>query len=256
MSKNKLILLLSVLFAFQSGIFLTLWYTGAIQTQYNAQVRDYAYQQQPMVSQEAVITPKDENNPKPEVSLASRMLEMLKNDFDQLSVIGQNSDKETAINEIHTYLKSAPAIQQGSGSKEIFVLFDPLCEHCHNFYRSLASGYLTQYDLTVNWVPAVAFLEEPKSILLSSKLSTAVIAGEKELANIALDQLMMNGNVDILLKEEWVVSEEGLHQTAKATTALLQSAVGTPMSVYRNKQGELEVIEGVLEEAELSDIAG
>jgi thiol:disulfide interchange protein DsbG len=63
-----------------------------------------------------------------------------------------NTDRVTAAH-LMSNLSASSWIQEGDGSKIIYVFFDPNCPYCHNVYDSLVKIRKTQPDLQYRWVP-------------------------------------------------------------------------------------------------------
>jgi len=63
-----------------------------------------------------------------------------------------NTDRVTAAH-LMVNLNTSSWIQDGSGSKIIYVFFDPNCPYCHNVYDSLIKIRKTLPDLQFRWVP-------------------------------------------------------------------------------------------------------
>ncbi|HQS03582.1 MAG: hypothetical protein B7Y07_11315 [Halothiobacillus sp. 24-54-40] len=63
-----------------------------------------------------------------------------------------NTDRVTAAH-LMGNLNASNWIQDGEGSKIIYVFFDPNCPYCHNVYDSLIKIRKTQPDLQYRWVP-------------------------------------------------------------------------------------------------------
>lgn len=63
-----------------------------------------------------------------------------------------NTDRVTAAHLMNN-LNTSSWIQEGDGSKIIYVFFDPNCPYCHNVYDSLIKIRSTLPDLQFRWVP-------------------------------------------------------------------------------------------------------
>lgn len=263
MSENKLVMKLAVSQAFTIGVLTTLLLTGSIKTHFDRErdashpdVADNPIAEIPKEApQQAVTDPVDGEEPNTEYSEDSQQLvDILENNMEDLLVVPDGASNEEARQLLFKEFSAAPSITQGRGNKNIYILFDPLCPHCHDLFKSFNDGLLEAHNLKAHWIPAVAFLKNPKSMEYSQKLTSSVIAGREEAAYHALKRLMLAGDFTALESNELTVTTTAILTVARNTVGLLQAATGTPTLIYENKAGGVEVVSGIPSEADLADI--
>lgn len=247
MSENRLLFTSSLSLAFVVGILSTLLLTGSIRTHFGhdegppTPAPAITYQSLPPPTPQTEVLAPDE---RPVQTADNTLVELLKGNIEGLKVASDTATQEEARKQLYEEFSRVKSIAQGAGSKHIYILFDPLCKHCHNLYRDLASGKTAEYDLTAHWIPAVAFLENPLSQMFSQRLVTALQAGQTELAQQALMQHIHNGDSSLLATEDWKITEEAIMRVARNTVGLIQAGTGTPAVIYKNVNGDIEIIDG------------
>ena len=176
--------------------------------------------------------------------LAATFKNMLIDRSGSFQVIGDDVDIEEAREQAYAALANMKSIQQGSGSHSIYVLFDPLCPYCHTLYNNMAGGWADTLDLTVNWIPAIAFLDNNESVLISQRLITALNADKQLLSSAALASLI-DGDASLVLSDDWLTNDQAFLDLAQNTMALIQIGGGTPAVVFKTASGDVEIINGV-----------
>ena len=270
MSEKKTLLILGVSQAFTAGVLATLLATGSIKTHFGSGVEPQKHMTAGALtaheaSQDVGVTGSLSNTePMPEVGRSTpsspeaapntSFANLLAQNIDQLKIIPDGIDNAEASALLYAEFSSASAITQGNGSGDLFVLFDPLCPHCHDLYRQFGHGVLQEHDLKAHWIPAVAFLQNPKSMEYSQKLISSVISGNSAVAGRALRDMMMLNDFSTIESTELPITTEGIIRVARNTVGLLQSGTGTPTLLYKNVAGEIEILEGIPNSSDLSDV--
>ncbi len=271
MSESKLIMKLAVSQAFTVGVLATLILTGSIQTHFD----DTASSPSPSIDHAQNTGLRRADNPQPATQLyptistnetstsasnheqsanSMQLVELLKNNIEDLKVVPDGASNEEARQLLFDEFSAGPTITQGQGKKNVYILFDPLCPHCHELFKSFNSGLLKEHDLTAHWIPAVAFLENPKSMEYSQKLISSVLAGKEDVGLHALSRMMISGDFSALEGDDLGVSTTGILRVARNTVGLLQAGTGTPTLIYENTAGAIEIIEGTPSKADLLEI--
>lgn len=266
MSENKLIMKLAVSQAFTAGVLATLILTGSIKTHFLETATNTlpADQGQSTTAPIGDTLPKTKDNssttlenttPGSDDAVNSLpLVNLLKNNIEELKVVPDRASDEEARKLLYAEFSSGPSITQGQGKKNVYILFDPLCPHCHDLFKDFERGLLQNHDLTAHWIPAVAFLQNPKSMEYSQKLVSAVLAGQEDNALRALHQMMIDGDFSILESNNLSISTAGILRVARNTVGLLQAGTGTPTLVYENSAGSIEIVEGTPSESDLKDV--
>jgi hypothetical protein len=258
----------AILSSFLGGVVVTLLATGSIKTHFNPPA--FTFFESPMASQNVpirqsiayettptpIVTTSNPTMPPPappianetsvvsELGLAAKFKTMLVDQSASFKLIDDNVTIEEAREQVYTALADMKSIKQGQGSNSIYVLFDPLCPHCHTLYKKMAGGWATSLDLTVNWIPAIAFLENNESVLISQRLITALNADKQVLSSTAWSSLI-NGDTSLVLSEEWLTTDQAFLDLAKNTMTLIQIGGGTPAVIFKTAKGDVEIINGV-----------
>ncbi len=267
MSENKLAMKLAVSQAFTIGVLTTLLLTGSIKTHFDEEpdgalssaANNRVAEPPKEEPQLAVTDPVDKEGSNSARNTehsdgSQKLVDILENNMEDLLVVPDGASNEEARQLLFTEFSNAPAITQGRGNKNIYILFDPLCPHCHDLFKSFNNGLLEAHNLKAHWIPAVAFLKNPKSMEYSQKLTSSVIAGREEAAYDALKRLMLSGDFTALESNELTVTTTAILTVARNTVGLLQADTGTPTLIYENKAGDIEVVSGIPSEADLADI--
>jgi len=189
----------------------------------------------------AIVSKPSSNNT---VGLAATFKEMLVERSGDFQVIEDNVTIEEAREQAYAALVNMKSIQQGNGSHSVYVLFDPLCPHCHTLYKKMAGGWADTLDLTVNWIPAIALLDNDKSVLISQRFITALNADKQLLSSAALAALV-DGDYSLVLSDDWLTTDQSFLDLAKNTMALIQIGGGTPAVIFKTASGDFEIINGV-----------
>ena len=126
-------------------------------------------------------------------------------------------------------------LQEGHGTKRLWIFLDPNCLWCHRLYADLKVTPLPE-DVSVNWVP-VAFLK-PSSVGRAETLLS------KGLPALADDETRFNESA-----EDGGVPETrrpDLEAAVKENTRILGSTGGimTPTLVYLNGEGQAKRFDG------------
>ncbi len=271
---------LSVLLAFLAGILMTLLLTGSIRTHFGQAALQPLPLPQPLYQPQPLLNPfeglpsiEEPDEPlmptqsyeKPQLHDAAAippapapapnsLTQLLQGDINSLKIVPDSANTEEAREMLYKEFRALPSILQGNGSRHFYILFDPLCSHCHNLYKQLADGKAAQNDVTAHWIPSVAFLDNPSSQTYSQKLMTALLMDNTDLASQALKELMLFKRSALLDNPEWAISEEALFRVARNTVGLIQAGTGTPTSIFMNVSGKVEIIDGIPVEDDYQNI--
>ncbi len=238
------------LMGLMAGSISTLIATGSIKTHFNTP----AYKPSTVVVTSAVpaqpvslpSSANSTNIPKIIASneLAKTFKAMLVAQGDNLKIAHGNVSIVEARQQVYNALALMKSIRQGSGTHPVYVLFDPLCPHCHTLYRKFADGWASELDLTVHWIPSVAFMDNDQSVLISQRFITALNADKQTLALAALDAIVA-GDYELVLSDEWLTTDQALVDLTRSTMGLIQIGGGTPAVVFKSTSGLIEIINGV-----------
>ena len=261
MSTNHAVLSLSVSVAFLTGVLLTLLSTGAVRVHWGA----HPGSSDTVAVQD--IRPPEQVETAPPVRLEQQPsavnAALAKYDLNNINpedflVVPVGTPPEEAREQMLAEFSKAPGITFGEGYKDIYILFDPLCPHCHNFFRRLEASAHAEYGLKSHWIPAVVFQDNPNSLLFSQRLTEAVQSGDSDKAKAAYRSLA-NGNPVPLQEQSWIVTPEAAMRVARNTVGLMQiiggqKGAGTPVVIYRNTKGEVEIVTGELLNSDFPNI--
>lgn len=265
MSENRTILGLAVGLAFTTGVLVTLLSTGSIRT-HSQDASGEKILNEPLhtleSAAEATVREQSQDIARAttESSHASAlpsgddMALFLQENMDLLQIVPDDASNEEATNILYEEFSSAPSIKQGEGDGQIFILFDPLCRHCHELFKNFSRGLLEQHNLSAYWIPAVAFLDNPKSMEYSQKLTSAILSGRHDLAFKAMEQLMHSESFSALESPGWDVTTDSILRVARNTVGLLQSSTGTPTLIYKNNKNTVEIVEGIPTSEDLAEV--
>ncbi|TBW57352.1 hypothetical protein EZI54_06765 [Marinobacter halodurans] len=179
-----------------------------------------------------------------------RFKELVQDSLDNGAVIAKirNSGSEAAQQQSYLKaVKATPSIKQGHGARELYVFFDPNCPVCHKLYRQLANQ-VKNGELTLHWIPAVVFSDQPSSMAASALMLSAIDQGNDDAALDMLRQVMtMPGGASELYSSSYSAdNDKPFIKAAASNTALMTAAQpATPLLVYKNHQGNLELDAGI-----------
>jgi len=144
-------------------------------------------------------------------------------------------------------VRNLPSIKQGSGPKQLYVLFDPNCPVCHRYYNEVKMS-ADAGRVTVNWIPVTIFPERRSSITASAELlETRSALGQA--AALGMLHSMMNQQgfiekVDQAFNDN-AASASYLDQVVTNTGALVMARAETPLIVFEGTEGGLVVEAGI-----------
>lgn len=156
--------------------------------------------------------------------------------------------KDHVLDVFYKNIKLMPSIPVGTGKKEIYVLFDPLCSHCHKSYDLLINnGLAKKYDVTAHFIPARVFYSQAASMATGLYMNDLVIQNDMEGAKRYLESIM--NKKPLPLPDGWKPSETAIKYLDLATMALLQFEAGTPLTLWTSsKDDRLHLIPGEIDE--------
>lgn len=169
-------------------------------------------------------------------------------------VVPKDTPKEKAKEVLLQELKKLPSILVGEGKNEIYVLFDPLCTHCHAMYTTfLTNGASKKYNLVAHFIPARVFFDKQASLVASLYMNDLLLAGKPDQAKQYLESLIARN--PLLLDDTWKPSQKSTENLDRSTMALLQVGGGTPLVIFRNKlTHELETVSGEPDDNDYKDM--
>lgn len=169
-------------------------------------------------------------------------------------VVPKETPKEKAKEVLLTELKKLPSITVGSGKNDIYVLFDPLCTHCHKMYDTfLAQGASKKYNLIAHFIPTRVFYDKQASMVASLYMNDLLLSGNTDGAQKYLAALISRNPLP--LDDNWKPSEKAIYNLDRSTMALLQIGGGTPLVLFRNKNThELETLSGEPDDNDYNDM--
>lgn len=169
-------------------------------------------------------------------------------------VIPKDTPIEKAKEVLLSELKKLPSIKIGEGENDIYVLFDPLCTHCHAMYTTFISkGASKKYNLVAHFIPARVFFDKQASLVASLYMNDLLLNGKPDQAKKYLESLI--ARKPLLLEETWKPSEKATQVLDRSTMALLQVGGGTPLVIFRNKNThELETVSGEPDDTDYNDM--
>jgi hypothetical protein len=153
-------------------------------------------------------------------------------------------------------VKSLPSVQQGSGPKNLYVLFDPNCPVCHRYYESVKLDAQAG-RVTVHWIPVTIFPERQSSITAGAELLEVRDSLGQTAASETLAGMMTQAGFVDEIGSRYTDSEASasyLDQIITNTGALVMARAETPLIVYEGTGGELVVEAGMPQGGYLSTV--
>ena len=254
----------SVIASFMAGVLLTLLMTGSIKIHGEVDTVDRFPKEEKAprkdsaknvegIQQDAISKPQPISSSEPVTD--ERFINMLKNNIDNYKVIPDSiTDPDEARIVAFDYFKTTPSITRGNGDKHIYIVFDPLCPHCHTLYNTYTVEELDRLNLTAHWIPAVALLDNETSHLFVQRIVSALMNNAEDQASNGLHELMTTRNTAPLNNPQWVVTEQAIVTSVKNTLGLLQLGTGTPTTLYLNEAGKVEVMGGLPNESDFQSV--
>lgn len=144
-------------------------------------------------------------------------------------------------------VRSLPSITQGSGPKQLYVLFDPNCPVCHAYYKDVAMA-ANAGRVTVNWIPTTIFPEQAGSITAGARLLDVLGSDGLKAASQTLNRMMTQPGYVAKMDQAFSDSPttaKHLRQIVTNTGALVMARAETPLIVFESVDGELVVDSGI-----------
>lgn len=153
-------------------------------------------------------------------------------------------------------VSSMPAIKQGSGERDLYVLFDPNCPACHQLYQALSEEAGVE-NVTIHWIPGLVFTDQQSSIGTAAQLLAALDNEGNDQAMTMLDQILSSkdGASEVFGDYDKQAHQRYIEQVALGTGILSVAKPETPLLVYKNEAGELELESGAPAPGFLQNIA-
>jgi hypothetical protein len=173
----------------------------------------------------------------------SALRTMVKEDPQLVAISSQTSD-EGQQEAYYEAVTSMPAITQGDGNKDLYVFFDPNCPVCHSLYAELAVD-VAAGNLTVHWIPAVVFANQPSSVTASALLLESIQNNEDGLAT-TLGRLMTRETyIDQYTANYPDTNNEYLQQAVRNTALMAIARPETPLLVFLAPDRSLSIERGI-----------
>lgn len=142
-------------------------------------------------------------------------------------------------------VRSLPALVQGSADRKVYVMFDPNCPFCHDYYEEV-SLEAKAGQLEVHWIPAIVFPDRRSSLTASAALMAESIndGGEPlKLLDAIMTDKSMADTIDAAPGVDKLVPY--LDMVVKNTAVMAMARAETPLIVFENTKGELTVSPGI-----------
>lgn len=143
-------------------------------------------------------------------------------------------------------LKALPSLTTGEGQASVYVMYDPLCSHCKRLYKE-SEELAATHGIQFNWIPM--FLNESSWAMSAAVLKE--LKQDRETATSLFGQ-MMTGKWSGPVAESTVraLTEEDYAAVKPATGIFIElaksnSRIGTPLVVFENATGGIDVISGM-----------
>jgi len=159
------------------------------------------------------------------------------------TVQGEQSQQTAYLN----LIKSLPAIKQGEGPRQLYVLFDPNCPVCHRYYDYVKND-VNAGRVTVNWIPVTIFPDRRSSITAGAELLETLDSLGQIAASDTLTGMMTKPGFINELGSRFTdsnVNSGYLEQVVTNTGALVMARAETPLIVFEGTEGQLVVEAGI-----------
>lgn len=128
-------------------------------------------------------------------------------------------------------------VQQGHGSRLMYVFIDPNCPYCHKLYMELQPKIGPEH-LTVRWVPLGILTTT------SAGKAAAILGAKDRAAALKLNETHyargQGGGIQEALPDEHVSDELKANQHAWSQTG----ATGVPTIIFRDQSGHPTMVQG------------
>jgi hypothetical protein len=144
------------------------------------------------------------------------------------------------------YVKERPAIIQGDGPRHLYVLFDPNCPVCHQYYDQVTPK-VERGQLTVHWIPAVVFPDRRSSVTASAQLLSLVKGGYQDQALQMLENAMQSQGYTQTLDNHYSDDQHAhaLEGVVRGSATMAMARPETPLIVYETEDGSLSMRTGL-----------
>lgn len=177
---------------------------------------------------------------------------MLKNDTD-IDEVRQQSNAKQQQQAYYDLIASLPAITQGSGPREVYVMFDPNCPVCHAYYKDVITD-IKNGRLTVHWIPVIVFPDERSSLTTAAAILAAIDRGEGA-GNILHNAMTEPGYTAKVDQSDRVKALTPYFESVvKNTSVMAMSKAETPLLVFQNTDGNLVINGGIPQDGYISMI--
>lgn len=147
-----------------------------------------------------------------------------------------NGGPTIGTEQLYKMAESSTWIQDGKGSRVVYVIFDPNCGYCHAFYSLVKS--IDRSVTQIRWIPVVAVSPESpahNAWILSSRDRLGAFQS-------AMEGRAQKGNMTPELKSKLVSNYQILRQSG---------STGVPTFIWKEAGGRVVVSQGTPEEATL-----
>lgn len=146
------------------------------------------------------------------------------------------SGSMTGIEQLYKMADSSTWIQDGSGPRIVYVIFDPNCGYCHAFY-SLAKS-IDRSVTQIRWIPVVAVSQE------SPEHNAAILSARDRLA-------VLRSTMDGRPQKAPMTPEIKAKLVANYQIMRASGSSGVPTFIWKEAGGRVMVSQGTPEEATL-----
>ncbi|KXS55110.1 MAG: hypothetical protein AWU57_534 [Marinobacter sp. T13-3] len=142
-------------------------------------------------------------------------------------------------------VKSLPAITQGDGPRDLYVMFDPNCPVCHKYYREVAED-IESGRVTVHWIPTVVFPDQRSSLSVSAIMIAEAEADPEAGADMLNNVMTQRGYMDDLDGSDRVAGVTPyLESVIKNTAVMAMARPETPLIIFEDRNGNLAIESGL-----------
>lgn len=143
-------------------------------------------------------------------------------------------------------VSSMPAVTQGDGKRDLYAFFDPNCPVCHELYSDVLE-YVGSGELTVHWIPAAVFSQEPSSIGVSAQILHTLETKGNEAALSMLEATLSDKDGAAKVFGNFTPDRHSAYveQVTLGTSLMAVAKPATPLLVFKNQSGNLVVDSGI-----------